>query len=159
MTKRDFEEFHRKTAKRCFNEAWDYLEKKNRDADDDRHMLHLAHTARYHWAFVRAPKKEQMRHRAVGDWQISRVYATLNQPSLALLFAKSALETMQKNNLSDVLHTGYEAVARAHTVAKEFKTARDYLRRARKQLAKSNVDDEDRKIYSDQIQETERLIR
>jgi len=152
-------EFHRKTAKKCFNETWDYLDKKDRDANDEQQMLHLAHTARYHWGFVQSPKNEQMKHLAVSDWQISRVYAALYQPQLALNFAKSALEIMQKNNLSDVLHTGYEGMARAYAIAKDNQSSRDYIRKAREQLNKATgLDAEDKKIYADQIRETEELI-
>ncbi len=122
-------------------------------------MLHLAHTSRYHWALVDAPKSEQMKHLSVGDWQISRIYASLDQPDLALLFAKSALEIMQQNNLSEILHTGYEGMARAYAVAKDNHSARDYVSKARDQLGKATgLDVEDRKIYSDQIRETENLI-
>jgi tetratricopeptide (TPR) repeat protein len=153
VSQKDSEEFHRETAKKCFNEAWDYLDKKNRTSNDDRVMLKLAHTAAYHRSFAGSEKQF-----AVGDWQISRVYAALNEPRLALSFARSALERMEKNALSDILSTGYEAMARAHAVAKEFQVANDYIKRATEQLAKAKVDDEDRKIYSDQIQETERLI-
>ena len=49
-------------------------------------------------------------------------------------------------------------MARAYAVGKEYDVARGYINRARDQLAKSNVDEEDRKIYSDQIRETEQLI-
>jgi hypothetical protein len=65
---------------------------------------------------------------------------------------------MEKNGLSDILCTGYEAMARAYAVGKEFEAARDYVNRAREQLAKSNVDEEDRKIYLAQIRETEQLV-
>lgn len=153
MSKHGLEEFHRDTGKRCFNEAWDYLEKKNRNANDDQQMLHLAHTSRYHWSFVGTD-----RNFAIGDWQISRVYAVLNEPRLALQFAKSSLERMERNNLSDILCTGYEAMARAYAVAKKYETARSYIKRARAQLAKSKLDKQDTKIYSDQIRETEQLI-
>jgi len=116
-------------------------------------MLHLAHTAQYHWSFIGTE-----RNLAVGDWQISRVYAALNEPGLALSFAKSAVERMEKNELTDILCTGYEAMARAYAVGKEFPAAREYLQRAREQLTKSVKDQEDRKIYLDQIKETEQLI-
>ncbi len=153
MSQLNLDEFHRETAKKCFNETWDYLEKKDRDANDEQQMLHLAHTARYHRSFVGTD-----RNFAVGDWQVSRVYAVLNEPRLALRFAKSCVERLEKNSLSDILCTGYEAMARAHAVAKEYDAARGYIQRARDALAKSSVDEEDRKIYSDQIQETEQLI-
>jgi tetratricopeptide (TPR) repeat protein len=141
-------------ARKCFNEAWDYLEKKNRDDSEVRTMLHLTHASRYHWGFVGTPQNV-----AVSDWQISRIYASLNQPQLALQFAKSCLETCEKNSLSEVLHTAYEAIARAYAVSKDYERAKDYLNRAREQLAKLQLDEEERKIYSDQIHETEQMIR
>jgi tetratricopeptide (TPR) repeat protein len=153
MSQNGLQEFHRETARKCFNETWDYLEKRNRDANDDQQMLHLAHTARYHRSFV-----GNARNFAIGDWQISRVYAAIEEPRLAIHFAKSSLEKMEQNNLSDILCTGYEAMARAYAIAKDYESARDYVRKARDHLARSTVDDEDRKIYSDQIRETEELI-
>ena len=153
MSQPNLEEFHRETAKRCFNEAWDYLEKKDRDANDEQQMLHLAHTARYHRSFVGTD-----RNFANGDWQISRVYAALNEPRLALHFAKSCLERLEKNNLSDILCIGYEAMARAHAVGKKFEAAREFIKRAREQLNKSKLDDEDRKIYLGQIEDTAQLM-
>ncbi len=145
--------FHRKTAAYCFNETWDYLEKKHRNADDNEMMLHFAHASRYHWSLIGTP-----RNLAVGDWQISRVYAALNHPSLSLQFAKSSLEIARKNNLSEVLATAYEAVARAHAVAKNYTATERYLAKARKQLGSLSLDDEDREIYLDQIRETEKMI-
>jgi tetratricopeptide (TPR) repeat protein len=146
--------FHRESAKKCFNQAWDYLDKKERDAKDEQEMLHLAHASRYHWSLVGDPRKL-----AVGDWQISRIYAALNEPHLALRFAKSTLENCQKNKLSELLPSAYEGMARAYTVAKDYQSARNYVNKAREQLASSTgLDDEDKKIYSDQIRETEELI-
>jgi hypothetical protein len=147
-------EFHRKTAMKCFNEAWDHLDKKSRDAREERQMLHLAHASRYHWGLVGTPTNQ-----AVSDWQISRIYVTLNQPNLALHFAKSCLETCEKNALSDTIHTAYEGMARAHAIGRDYKSAREYIAKAREQLARlSGLDEEDRKTYSDQILETEKLI-
>jgi len=147
-------EFHRETAKKCFNQAWDYLDKKNRDANDEQQMLHLVHASRYHWSFVGTAENF-----AVGDWQISRVYATLSQPHLALHFAKSALEIMQKSNLSGILHTGYEGMARAYAIGKDYESARNYIKKALEQLDNAvGLDDEDKRIYLDQIRETEELI-
>jgi tetratricopeptide (TPR) repeat protein len=147
-------DFHRTYAKKCFNEAWDYLDKKNRDANDEQQMLHLAHASRYHWGFVGGP-----RNFAVGDWQISRVYAALGEPRLALHFAKSCLEISQKNNLSENLPSAYEGMARAYAIAKDYKSARDYVKKARDQLDKAtSMNAEDEKVYSDQVRETQELI-
>jgi hypothetical protein len=146
--------FHRKTAALCFNKTWDYLEKKGRNAADNAVMLQLAHSSRYHWSLVGSP-----RNQAVGDWQTSRVYAALGHPSLSLEFTESSLEIAKSSKLSNVLGTAYEALARAHIVAKNFRVARRYLRRAREQLDSLSIEDEDRKIYLGQIRETERMMR
>jgi tetratricopeptide (TPR) repeat protein len=129
------------------------MDMKSRSQEDDRQMLYLAHASRYHWGLVGAP-----RNRAIGEWQISRVYADLGQPELALQFARASLATSEKNSIKDCVHTANEAIARAYAVAKDYKNARKYLEKARHQLDKLSLDNEDRKIYSDQISETEALI-
>jgi tetratricopeptide (TPR) repeat protein len=146
-------DFHRKAAVECFNRAWDYLDKKDRTIHDDQLMLHLTHSSRYHWSFVGTP-----RNLAVGDWQISRVYAALGQPDLSLRFAKTALEIGEKNNLQEVILTAYEAMARAHATGKNYKLASDFIDKAKSKLQTISLDEEDRKIYSDQIEETELMI-
>src|SRR5260370_30347084 len=78
-------EFHRKAAVECFNKTWKYLEKRHRTSGDDRLMLNLAHSSRYHWNLV-----GKASNFAIGDWQISRVYSTLNQPDLAIHFARTS---------------------------------------------------------------------
>jgi hypothetical protein len=115
-------------------------------------MLHEAHTSRYHWEQI-----GNAHNFAIGDWQISRVYAALKQPALALLFAKSSLDICEKNGLNDLLLSAYEGVARAHATAKDTEEAKRYLGMARKQLELVK-DKEDHKIYSQQIDETETLI-
>jgi len=146
-------DFHRKIARDCFNKAWNYLDKKDRDTNDEQQMLNLAHASRYHWSFVGKPE-----NLAVGDWQISRIYAVLNQPHLALHFARSALEICQKNSLSEYLVSAYEGMARAYAVAKDHSSARNYISKAREQLGTLTLGEEDRRIYLDQIRETEELI-
>ena len=146
-------EFHRKIARECFNETWNYLDKRTRDSREEQTMLHLAHASRYHWSFV-----GNAQNFAIGDWQISRVYAAINQPHLALNFAKSALEICEKDNLSEVIISAYEGMARAYAVAKDQQSAKSYIHKAREQLARLAADDEDKKIYLEQIRETEELI-
>jgi hypothetical protein len=146
-------EFHRKTAEQCFNKTWDLLEKKNRTPQEDEQMLHLAHASRYHWGLVGTS-----RNLAVGEWQVSRVYADLKQGEPALLFAKSSLDLCIKNNLSDLLPSAYEGMARAYAIADQPQLAKDFVAKARKEL-ESTKDEEDRKLYANQINETEALIQ
>ncbi len=95
---------------------------------------------------------------AIGDWQISRVYAALNQADLSLHFAKTSLEIGEKNKLSEILITAYEAMARAHATARNYPVAKEFIDRAKSQLHATSLDEEDRKIYDGQIRETELMI-
>jgi tetratricopeptide (TPR) repeat protein len=147
-------EFHRKLAAKCFNDAWEYIEKKNRSKADERQMLHLAHASRYHWGLIGAPVPQ-----AVGDWQLSRIYANLGDRRLAVEFAKASLAICKRNHLSDIIHTANEGMARAYATSKEYDKARRYLDSARRQLDLLKLDREDRQIYADQLRETEKLIR
>ncbi len=129
------------------------MEKKERTERDDQKMLRLAHASRYHWGLVGTPRNE-----AVGDWQISRVYAALEQPRLSLLFAFSSVEICKKERLPEILATAYEAVARAYAVAEDHVSASKYLKLARDQLETLDLRAGDRKAYLGQIDETEKLI-
>ena len=144
-------DFQRKFAVACFNKTWDLLDKKERSRGEDLQMLLEAHTSRYHWGQIGNP-----RNFAVGDWQISRVYASLKQPDLALLFARCCLDTCEENGLKDLLASAHEGMARAYAAGNNMKEAKRYLQSARKQL--ELVTDADRKIYGQQIDETEALI-
>jgi hypothetical protein len=148
------QEFHRKVAVECFNKTWDFLKKKDRTPNDEQLMLNLAHSSRYHWSFV-----GKAGNFAIGDWQISRVYSALSQRDLAMHFAKTSLETCLKNDLSDILVSAYEGMARAYAIAKEYRLASECINKARQQLRNVVLDHEDSKIYSDQIEETERMIK
>ena len=77
------------------------------------------------------------------NWRLAdfSVYAALNQPDLALSFAKTALEVSQKNNLSERLISAYEGMARAYAVAKRYPSAREFVNKAREQLRVSSLDD------------------
>ncbi|MEK6851483.1 MAG: hypothetical protein AABY30_02980, partial [Candidatus Thermoplasmatota archaeon] len=69
---------HRKLGVDLFNATWTLLEKK-RTRDEDVKMVHMAHASRHHWAQVGTPS-----NLAVGEWQVSHVYAVLRRAEPAL---------------------------------------------------------------------------
>ncbi len=146
-------DLHRKWGTQCFNDTWGLLEDRNRDVAGDRRMLHLAHASRYHWALGGGPKEQ-----AIGDWQLSRVYASIDEPALALRFAEACVALCTEHALSEVLPTAYEAMARAHGTAGRTRFAREFIQRARDALAVASVDAKDRKVFLGQIRDTERKI-
>ena len=51
-----------------------------------------------------------------------------------------------------------EAMARAHATGKKYQLAKEFLDKAKSQLRAASLEEEDRKIYGDQIRETEKMI-
>ena len=125
-------ESHRAFAVDLFNLTWDLLEKENRTAAEDERMVHAAHASRFHWGEIGEP-----RNLAVGEWQIGRVYATLDEPQSALRHARRSLEIIEENEISG-FHRGstYEGVARAYSVAGDPSEARRYIQLARREAEK-----------------------
>lgn len=112
-TKLTEQELHKRLAVELFNGTWDLLDRPNRSPDDNREMLARAHTSRWHWGKVGTPLEFER-----GDWLISRVYAVLSQPQLALDYARTCLEICEANGYTDFdIAFAHEAVARALVLA------------------------------------------
>lgn len=77
----------RELAIALFNETWALLDNPERTPEADDRMIHAAHASRFHWDNVGTDE-----NRAIGEWQVSRVYAVLGRPEPALFHARRALE-------------------------------------------------------------------
>ncbi|HKZ48392.1 MAG TPA: hypothetical protein VJ397_06345, partial [Thermoplasmata archaeon] len=73
MTPRDAK-LHRRFAVESFNATWKLVLKKRRTRADDVRMVHLAHASSHHWGIAGGP-----RNWAIGEWQVSHVYAFLRR--------------------------------------------------------------------------------
>lgn len=117
---------HRIFAVGLFNHTWTLLNKKRRTKDEDDEMVHAAHASRFHWGKVGTAQ-----NLAIGEWQISRVYAVLKRSDAALHHARRNLEICKANKMGDfALAYAYEALARASAVAGKKSDARRYFREA-----------------------------
>jgi hypothetical protein len=118
---------HRHFAVSLFNRVWDLLEKKDRSADDDVEMLNAAHGSLYHWLQVGEAKNF-----SIGEWQLSRVYATLRRPEAALYHGQRALEVSEKANLAPFyIAYAHEALARANVLTNNAPAIAKHLEAAR----------------------------
>ena len=132
--------WHRKMAAGLFNEVWRLLEKRRTPAEDDR-MIHAAHASRYHWGEVGTPV-----NLAIGEWQISHVYAVLDRPEPATYHAVRSLATCKEDGIDDFpLAFAYEALARADAVAGRKRELRRHLALAR-EVGSKIKDKEDRDL-------------
>lgn len=129
---------HRRLGVDLFNHVWTLLETEDRTADQDAEMLHAAHASTYHWTKAEPPDIRQ--RQAVGEWQCSRVYATLGRGEPALHHARRCLELAEGGKVDDwVLAAATEAMARASRVAGDRAAFDEW--RARAEAATSAIAD------------------
>ena len=133
----------RRLAVDLFNHAWSLLRLPERTPEQDDELIHAAHASRHHWAEVGTAA-----NLARGEWQVSRVYATLGRAEPALHHAERCLdrclahaEDMEQFDLP----YAYEALARAHTISGDRAQAEHYLALARQTGAKIE-DADDREL-------------
>jgi hypothetical protein len=121
-------EWHRRQGVELFNGTWKLLEKRRRTRAEDLRMVHMAHASRYHWGVVGTPANV-----AVGEWQVSHVYAILGRAEPARYHARASLEICRANKVGDwQLAFAYEALARADAVAGLAQDLRTHLVAARR---------------------------
>lgn len=144
-------EFHEKIARSTFNKTWDYLEKKDRTAEDDINMIHTVHTSRYHWGILVSEGKGGPVNLQRGEWIISRVYATLGKAESALFHAKICLELTEENDIGDFdLAFAYEAMARALALSKNKKDYEKYFKLA-KEAGDKIKNKEDKEYFFEEL--------
>ncbi len=142
----DVLKIHRQFAVDLFNMVWDLLDKPQRTPQENDTMLHAAHASRYHWE-----KAGTALNLARGEWQVSRVYATLGRAEPALYHAGRSLEICQENQYGDFdLAFAFEALARARDVAGD-PTGRDRALELAVEAGQAIQEEDDRKHFFSQL--------
>lgn len=138
MTEETQAEAHRFFSARCFNSAWEHIAKDTRTPENEIEMLLRSAASMWHW--TQRPDCTD-RHRSIGYWQLSRVFALMDEPALAQRFAEICLEASTSDGSAFYVAYAYEALARASAVAGNQPEASLYLTRAR--VLADGVEDED----------------
>ena len=139
-------EWHRKTAVDLFNGVWRLLDKPRRKRAEDDWMVHAAHASRHHWGAVGTPTNI-----AVGEWQVSHVYAVLRRSEPATHHARRCLALCEEHEIRGFpLAFAYEALARADAVAGRKRDLRTHLAKAY-EAGLRIVDKEDREEFFRQL--------
>jgi hypothetical protein len=104
---------HKYFAGKCFNQAWDLIDKKDRTAKDNELMAVLCHASIFHW-LQRPDCTDQ--NLSIGYWQASRVQTLLGHAEEARRLAELCLSY---SSTLQPFYLGYahEAVARAASLA------------------------------------------
>ena len=124
-------------AATLFNRVWELLEKADRTTADDDEMVNAAHASRYLWSNI-----GDSQNWAVGDWQVSRVYAVLGRGEPAVHHARRCLDHAgHVDGQPWLLASAYEGLARAYAVAGDRAAAQEWKEKAEQRL--TMVDDPD----------------
>jgi hypothetical protein len=132
---------HKFFAASCFNNAWTYIEKTERTADDNEQMLALAHASVWHW---RQREDCQPRNLSIGYWQLSRVYALIRHAERAAHYGELCLEVSADEPPFFVAYA-HEALARAASLQGDPTMMSEHLAQARR-LSEMVNDPEDRQL-------------
>lgn len=147
-------EWHRWFAARLFNSAWTLIVKKRRTKEDIDTMIHMTHASRYHWSEVGGPKEA-----AIGEWQISHVYATLGRPEPALYHAQRCLEICKSGKVGDFpLAYAFEALARSFALAGKLRL-REACMKLAKDAGQKIAEDDDREGFFKDLRTVPRARR
>jgi hypothetical protein len=131
----------RQLAVDLFNHVWTLLEMPERTPLQDDEMLHAAHASRHHWGEVGTPV-----NLGRGEWQCSRVYATLGRAEPALWHARRYLALCEEHGIADWdIAFAHEAIGRALSVAGDRAGSAAAVAKAR-ELATEIAEDEDREL-------------
>ena len=118
---------HRKLAVDCFNETWEWIEKKDKTAQEVSRMLNTAHASLYHWRKIGTALNIQR-----GEWLLARVYTLELLADTAMFHAKNCLDLTLEHNISGFdLCFAYECWARANALAGEPEIAKEYYEKAK----------------------------
>ena len=135
---------HRSIAVSTYNDCWNLLESV-RSVEDDRNLLSLAFTSRYHW--LKAGSATQW---AIADWMVSRCAAAVGEGSLSMNFAMSAFAGVADDSPAWLRASMHEGMARACVAIGDLDGKVQHIAQARKLLA-TEQSQEDRELIESQI--------
>lgn len=150
MTKKpdfDINAAHKYFSASCFNQTWGYIDKRERTKSDEDTMLLLSLASLWHWTQREDCTDTNL---SIGYWQVSRVFALMNQADNARHYGELCLEASQKEGVPAYYRgTAYEALARAEQVAGNRDKAKNYLSQAQQVAAALSDPEEKNMLVSD----------
>ena len=130
------------------SQTWELMEKSERTQEEDERMENYAHASLAHWRTAGTAVRRQR-----GEWLLARVYCVLGKAEPALQHAfrcaeilRANLDEMQDFDTAFV----YEAVARAHAIAGDWKEAQRFVLKAQ-EAGEKIAEAEDREIFFSQL--------
>jgi len=135
---------HRTLAISTYQHCWQLLDS-DRTPEQDRDLVGLAFTSRYHWGFAGGSTEH-----AIADWMVSRCLAAVGDAVLSRRFADSSLGFLDDESPAWLRASLYEGLARACAAGGDREGRDEYVARARAEL-EAEPDPEDRALIEAQL--------
>lgn len=119
---------HRRFSGMCFNRTWDLLDKSDRLPRENDEMLAATFASLWHW-LKRSDATDL--NLSIGYWQLSRVFAVLNDGPNAVAWGEKCLAVSQ-NQPPFYLAYAHEAIARGYGLLSDESKKQEHLAAARK---------------------------
>ena len=136
---------HRRLAATTYNVCWDLLESE-RTALQDRDLVGLALTSRFHWQRAGGGSEES----AIADWMVSRCFAAVGDAAQSMSFAQAALDDLPSDAPEWLKASIHEGLALAYAVAGERVSRDRHVALAHEHLA-LEPDPESRNLIAGQL--------
>jgi hypothetical protein len=129
----------------CFSKTWDFIDRPVRTEQENLSMLHSCLASLWHWS-----QRDDVtpKHRSIGYWQASRVFALLGKADDARTYGQLSLDNSGE---LEPFYVGYayEALARSEQVAGDTSRMEEYLKAAREQCEKVTDTDSRKQLEED----------
>ena len=136
---------HRRVAAITYNDCWDLLEVE-RTPEQDRDLIGLALTSRYHWQQAGGGAEEL----SIADWMVGRAFAAIGAGGPALDFARAAVERQAADTPPWLQASLQEGLARAFSASGD-KAERDAAVVRARQILAAEPDAESRELIQGQL--------
>ena len=143
------DESRRRMAISFYNEAWDILDSSDRSPDAINELIDCAHASRHLWRTVGGVEQA-----AIGEWLVSRAYATAGMGAEAVRHAALALDLAESAEAASdwLVPSALEGRTRAELLAGGTEAARPWHARATASLEQIE-DPDDRALIQTQLDE------
>jgi hypothetical protein len=126
----DLQAAHTYFSKECFNRAWDYIDKANRNQNEEDLMLQLSLASLWHWS---QRKDATPTNLSISYWQVSRAFALMKQAENARHYGELCLQLSREEGVGGYFRGyAYEALARAEMAAGNLEAMKKNLNTAQR---------------------------
>ena len=130
---------HKHFSAACFNKTWDYIDKKERNEEDQEMMILNAMASLFHWKQREDCTSQNL---SISYWQIAKVYGLNKNIQEAKSYAYKCLKVSENGQVPPFyLAYAYEVLSHSYLQNNESEKAKEYLKNAYSESEKITIEE------------------